>query len=328
MKKIKAFFKDLFQERKIKRNKTEPRQLPKGKKYNPRTIRSIVWIGLIILLSSAVFAFIRSGNALSDSKEAKEQVEVNKTETIDNQEAYDSPKFQVYSQRFVDDYMNIPGDSEDREEYEETLNTYYVDEDFIPALEFKGKRELVSKTLFGIEQEENHVVAEYKVDYKIIPKDDDDVKEKEAMLNIPIKYDNGYGVVEPAYFTDVPNMDNNEQEAIESDYEEGQEEELTVNQKQELEDWTEDFLHDYAEKDEEDMAYMMNDPEALNGLQEFVSIDDFKAYEKEDYYVAKVEATFKEPGVDLEHEEQFTLDIEEKDNKYYVKSMKNTLGGK
>jgi len=330
LKKIKEFYNNLFKNKKIKKTKTESRQLPKGKKYNPKVMRGIVWFALIILISSGVLAFIRSGNALSLSREVDDKVQEEDTQQLENQEAYDSPTFKVYASHFVNDYINIPQDEEERDEYKDKLTEYFVSEDFLPDIEFDGNRELIDKTLYGTEQAQDHIIAKYKVNYKVHFKDKDkDSKTKEAMLNIPIKYkDNGFGVVESVHFTDVPVLENNQQKAISSDYEEDSEEELSMNEKEEIEAWTKDFFHDYAEKTKEDMAYMMDEPQALNGLQEFTDFEDFKVYEKDNKYIAKVKAIFKDPDADIVHEEPYTLNIKQENNKYYVEDMKNSIGGK
>src|SRR5699024_9751640 len=215
-------------------------------KTNAKTIRIVVWGLLVLVMGAGLLGFLRANNALTQAKEANTEIQKNDEQGLENQEAYESPKFEVYADRFVTDYMNIPKESEDREEYEETLETYFVSEDYMPDLqEFEGARELKNKTYYGMEQEENHVIAQYKVNYDI-KADDDNQTDNEDMINITIKVDEGLGVVEPVFFTDVPKMENREQSKVESGYEEETDNELSMNEQQEVEEWVEGFFHDYA----------------------------------------------------------------------------------
>lgn len=329
MKSIKKWFQSLSEGKKFKKEKAETRELPKGNRTNAKTIRIIVWSVLVIVMGAGILGFLRANSALTQAKQANAELQDEAEQNLENQEAYESPQFEVYANRFVEDYMNIPKDSDSREGYEENLGEYFVSDEYMPDMkEFEGKRELKNKTYYGMKQEENHVIAQYKVNYTIESSEDDEPTEKENMLNIPIKYDEGFAVVEPVFFEDVPSLENNEQAEVDNGYDEESDNELSMNEQQEVEEWVEDFFHDYAEGTKDDMAYMMDDPEGLNGVQDFKDLEEIDVYKEDNIYVAKVIANFEETEVNITHQEPYTLYIKQKEGKFYVQSMKQTLGGK
>lgn len=327
MKSIKAFFQDIFKDKKMKRDKKEPRKLPKGKKSNGKGMRIFVWVVLVIVVIAGPISFIRSGNALKKSEAAQKETAQEVDQKLDHEEKYDSPKFKIYADHFVDEYMNIPK-TDDREEYNDSLKEFFVSEDFLPDMDFEGKRKLLGKTYYGKEQEGDHVVAQYKAVYETTKKGDDEPNKRDMMIHIPIRYDDGFAVVEPISFGDVPELKSDHQKAVSNPYEEENKDEVSPSDRGKLDDWIEDFFVDYANESEEDMAYMMDDPEALNGLLEFQGINDLHIYKDDDRYIAKVNVTYQEPGADITHQESYTLKIKRMNGQYYVENMEQTLGGK
>src|SRR5699024_12835328 len=97
-----------------------------------------------------------------------------------------------------------------------------------------------------------------------------------------------------------------------------------MNEQQEVEEWVEDFFHDYAEGTKDDMAYMLDDPEGLNGVQDFKDLEEIDVYKEDNIYVAKVVENIEETELNITHQEPYTLYIKRKEGKFYVKSMKHT----
>lgn len=329
---IKKFFQDVFKDKKVKKEKAEPRELPKGKKSNGRGARIFVWSIVAIVCITGILGFIRSTNALNKLDRANAQIAENKQNNISlsNQEAYEKKEFQIYAGDVASHYMNIPKGDEERESYMDHLKDYVVSKEFLPDIDFDGYRDLKNKSYYGKEQQEDHVVAQYKVSYETVNKDKEETKEHEAMLNIPIRADDHgeYVVVESMYFSPIPDLKGDHQKPVSDPYEEDHEEEIDVNKRNDLQHWVEDFFESYASETEEDMAYMMDTPEALDGLQEFQGIRDFHVYQEDDRYIAKVKVTYREPGADIKHEESYTMKLKTMNDKYYVEDLDQTLGGK
>lgn len=341
-----------LQDNKIQKTKQDERKLPKAKKKGKGSV-FLVWFILILIILLSPLAFIRAQTALDKSKSAESAIEKmgesgNKKEV----NVYESPMLEVFSNDFVTKYLTIPKSDEDRAKHKESLQEYLAEGIALPNYsDFNGFRKLESKTLYDVSYEEDQAVMSYLVEYtdvliKKVEKEkevkDGDKKKKVketveeetpkkhvAMLNIPVRAseNGGYAVVEAPYFTTTPDIVSNEVAKVENPLED--EKKLKVSEIEEVKQWLEGFLSDYASKPAEDMTYIMDEPKGLNGLQEFVSIQDIVAYptKKESRYIVKATAIFKEKEIPISHEENLTIVIEKQDGKYFVKEFNNTLGG-
>ncbi|GGJ77649.1 conjugal transfer protein [Virgibacillus salexigens] len=341
-----------FQDNKIQKVKKEDRKLPKSK-GNGKGARFTVWFILILIILLSPLAFLRAQTALDKSKNAESAVQaIGKEDQKQEVDVYDSPMLNVFANEFVDKYLTIPKEDEDRAKHKEQLQNYFAEGITPPNVsDFTGYRKLDSKTLYDVTYQDNKAVMSYLVEYTNVSiekveeekevKDGDKKKkvkemvEKEtpkkqtAMLNIPVRAseNGGYAVVESPYYTNVPDIVNADMAKVENPL--AEKEKLKTNQTQEISTWLETFLADYAANPAEDMTYVMDEPKGLNGLQEFVSVQDVTAYptEKENRYIVKATAIFKEKEVPITHQENLSLIIEQQDNKFFVKQMDNTLGG-
>ena len=88
--------------------------------------------------------------------------------------------------------------------------------------------------------------------------------------------------------------------------------------------FTEEFLSKYAKGTASDMEYMMNAPEGLEGTAEFDSLTG-KVFERKKGYVVKATVTFKNPKINYSWQEDMTLEIVKKSDKYFVERLTHTL---
>lgn len=89
----------------------------------------------------------------------------------------------------------------------------------------------------------------------------------------------------------------------------------------------EDFFNKYSSSKSDDMAYLMDNPEGLEGTREVSQIREIRLYPKGDDYVAKVEILMKDKDSPLENLEHYTLDITKKDGKYGHMVILFVVGG-
>ncbi|MFG6150612.1 conjugal transfer protein [Halobacillus sp. B23F22_1] len=332
----------------FKKPKKDSRKLPKAKRSSGKGLRVLLWMLLFLVVVASPLAFIRSGNALLSSKDNTERLEEVQANVGMDRQSYSREEVEIYGNQVVDAYINIPQDGEERQDTLDGLESYYAEDVPIPSYQdLNGYRSLDEKTLYNIEEHKDWIVLQYRVDYtnvtieeveKEVEKDGDDdesktetVEEEEentqsALLNIPIQADERqYSVVEQPYFTEIPSL-MGEGEKI-TDSMEGQEE-VSTQEVQEVKTWLEDFFTTYANDEPEDMEYIMEEPQTLGGLQSFVALDDPTIYrDGEQQYVVKTGATFEDEDIKARHQENFTLEIEKKDGRFYVNEFNNTLGG-
>ncbi len=306
--------------------KEQRRVIPKFK--NRRKMIVICFYSLLaILLILLLASFIKATRANNDSKEA-----VNKTNMI--QKKYEdnantvqySPKLKLYADKFIDTYMNISKDSKELESREKELLKYFPSDYKKPDEKISDtERKLNSKEFYNIKRKDKQTIIREK------DKDEYETKTEEKqrkvnqniLINIPIKSENNkYVVVEYPYFTPIPDSQLNKAKMVEDNLKDNKRED---NPKAKA--FIEDFFNKYASSKSDDMAYLMDNPEGLEGTREVSQIREIRLYPKGDDYVAKVEILMKDKDSPLENLEHYTLDITKKDGKYYVKNMTNSIGG-
>lgn len=341
---------EFVQENKVHRQPKDKRKLPQAR-GDGKLLRVIIWIAIIFIAFSGVLALMRSQNALNKSKNAQKVIAEMKEDTgKQEQNAYSSPKIEVYANHFVDVFMNVPKDKKE-ERKAELSKLYAKDFKLDEPTNFEGYRKLIGKTLYDIDYEKDYAVLKYKVTYENVkiekkqvqppqtdpnqPPPPPETKEEEvkakhtALLNVPISSKNSkYAVVENPYFTASDELQAKDIKSVENPLSE--KEQLKFDKKEPIEKWLNEFFIKYADSKPQDMSYMMAEPQALSGIKSFVKIEDLKIYptNNKDIFTVKAVVMFREKEIDLQNKEVFSLQLKLKDGKYFVEQMKNTLGGK
>ncbi|HCG2388631.1 TPA: conjugal transfer protein, partial [Staphylococcus aureus] len=229
------------------------------------------------------------------SKEA-----VNKTNMI--QKKYEdnantvqySPKLKLYADKFIDTYMNISKDSKELESREKELLKYFPSDYKKPEEKTSDtERKLNSKEFYNIKRKDKQTIIQYIVNYDVNitekkevkvkkkKKNDKDKDEYETkteekqrkvnqniLINIPIKSENNkYVVVEYPYFTPIPDSQLNKAKMVEDNLKDNKRED---NPKAKA--FIEDFFNKYSSSKSDDMAYLMDNPEGLEGTREVSQI--------------------------------------------------------
>lgn len=232
----------------------------------------------------------------------------------------------LFSDEFVDLYMNTAKTDEDKKYQLDSLKKYYAKNMSVNELNFnRVDRTLLDKKFYKM----THLKADvYNVTYKVIyqlKSESEQGKElidvtKIMLLNIPIYIkDNKYVVVDYPYFTPLENNQSDFKglsNSVDLD-------EADVN-KDEFEVFLNDFFKKYADLKPSDMAYVMKQPSSLNGLRQFVSVDKYNVFKNTDgTLLVKALVIFKENEVNLENTETYTLTVSKKDNKYFIDDMEH-----
>ncbi|MEC0723131.1 DUF853 family protein [Bacillus haynesii] len=340
----------VFSDNKIKRSKKENRKLPKAR--NSKGAVVVVWAVIVVLGLSGILAFGRAQNALNKSKATESALAaVTANQDEHGYDAYRSPKIEIFADQVVDEYMNIPRDSEQRKAREEALQGFYAEGLTVDSMgDVGGYRQLNHKTLYDVHFDDDKAILQYRVDYDNVAvqqkerevekkkgKKKEKVKEKyeeekknsrSMLLNVPVKASNdGYAVVSNLYFTPVPDV---KTKGVQSETNPlAEQSEAPMEQKQQVENWLKDFFKKYADGTTDDLTYMMEKPQALNGQRSFVGLENTKIYPSgKNGFVVKTNAKFQEKDVAIENTESFTIHLTKRDGKYFVEKMENTLGGK
>lgn len=337
-----------MKEHKPHRRPRESRKLPLVKKTSFWKV--VIWSVIVVVSTSGMLALVRAQNALGKSKQAVKAVEQLQGDTnAPKQDAYTSPKIEIYANTFIDMYMNVP--KENREKRQEELSKYYAKGLKVDELKnFTGYRKLKSKVLYDVQYNKDHAVLQYKIFYENVtiekveePQPQTDPaqpppppktveKEKKtdhvAILNVPIAAKDGkYAVVENLYMTSAEHLQSKQIDTVKNPMDEKKQAPLADKEK--IESWLKEFFVKYADSKVEDMTYMMKEPQALNGTKAFVSVQDVKVYKtnKKDTWTVKTTVILKEREIDLENKEVYTMKVKQKEGKYFIEKMTHTLGG-
>ena len=179
------------------------------------------------------------------------------------------------------------------------------------------ERTLNSIRLYSVEDKEKDVqVYKYIVSYTL--KNKDNKKNKQEILNVPVKIiDNNYLVCDFPYFSDIP------KDTATGSYQEKEIKlEAEKDKRQELESFTKDFFKKYTTYKKEEMQYIMKNPESLSG-KEFNTLENFEVYKDNDKYLVITTVVIQEKDFKLSTREKFRLTIIVKDDKYFVEKLEH-----
>lgn len=326
----------------------ERRTIPKYKNLQKWIIVGF-YCFLVLLLILLLASFIKSSKAKKESHEAMSKSDLIERKYEDNASTVQySPKLKLYADDFVDTYMSVPRDSKDLEERNKNLAKFFPSDYKVPDEKTSDSdRKLNSKEFYNIKRKDKQTIIQYIVNYDVNITEKKEVKVKKkaekgkkqeyetkteeknrkviqnVLINIPVKSENNkYVVVEYPYFTPIPDSHLTKEKMVEDNLKDNKRED---NPK--VKSFIEEFFNKYASSKSDDMAYLMNNPEGLEGTREVSNIKEVRLYPKGEKYIAKVEVLMKDKDSPLENLEHYTLEITEKDGKYYVERMTNSIGG-
>jgi len=253
-----------------------------------------------------------------------------------------TPELQSFMDRFVDEYMNVSNDNEAFKERSQNLvKNFYADGLVENEVSFSAKRSLKEATLISLKNIDGVSVASYQVNYEIetpvtkkIEEKHKDSKGKETtttkevtdtekveatqVLNIPFsKKNHAFCVVAYPYFTEPVSTKANVKSIT---YDMEKLEAVDDETDKEAQKFVSDFLTKYCESSSADMAYMMDNPEGLNGNFTLDKVES-KIYKANDGLIVKADVSLKDKDTSILQKEQLTLHLVKKsDNSFYLHS--------
>jgi len=310
-----------------KKEKTTSDKIPKARRIHTKTMRRVFWAGIFFLSISGVLAILQTqGLRLKMSSLNKEVVTIqqkNKKESSNS--VVLTPEIESFMNRFVALYMAISEDNETQKLRQETLlKEYYAKGIKEENSFFSVKRTLKSAAFTSLKKVDGIATASYKVTYIIETKNEEDqVKELTVsqLLNIPFQSSKaGNRVISYPYFTAL--MENKERAKI-LGYDPNEYDSVEATTRERVMAYIEEFLEKYAENSSEDMRYMMDDPEGLNGSATIDQVNG-QVFQENDHLLVKVAVKFKDKGTDLIWQENMSIEVVKKADKYYVQQLSHT----
>lgn len=289
------------------------RKLEVNKRKN-KFIIFTVWFIVFSILVSSIFLITTKGMdkiKLSNNIKAIEKIE-NQIQGIPIYNA----RTDNFAKNFATLYINYDREKQqERKKALELLSLENLKDNMADTSDVE--RSLNSIRLYTVEDKEKDVqVYKYIVSYSL--KNKDNKKNKQEVLNVPVKIiDNNYLVCDFPYFSDIP------RDIAKGSY---QEKEVKLDsekdKRQELETFTKDFFKKYTTYKKEEMQYIMKNPESLSG-KEFNTLENFEVYKDNDKYLVITTVVIQEKDFKLSTREKFRLTVIVKDDKYFVEKLEH-----
>lgn len=289
------------------------RKLEVNKRKN-KFIIFTVWFIVFSILSSSIFLIATKG-----MDKIKLSNNINAIEKIENQiqgiPIYNA-RTDNFAKNFATLYINYDREKQqERKKALELLSLENLKDNMADTSDVE--RTLNSIRLYSVEDKEKDIqVYKYIVSYTL--KNKDNKKNKQEILNVPVKIiDNNYLVCDFPYFSDIP------KDTATGSYQEKEVKlETEKDKRQELESFTKDFFKKYTTYKKEEMQYIMKNPESLSG-KEFNTLENFEVYKDNDKYLVITTVVIQEKDFKLSTREKFKLTIVVKDDKYFVEKLEH-----
>ncbi|MBC1559434.1 conjugal transfer protein [Listeria booriae] len=252
-----------------------------------------------------------------------------------------------FLQSFIQTYMTVVNDAQKLEEREKQLQVYMVKTadgeqttSIFSVQDIKGNRTLKSVNLYNTQTTKEGTLFQYKVSYvnelpttkvveKVVPAGKGKTKKvkntvkttqavsQEALLNIPVVSNGeGYAVKEAPYFTEIyPLQAKVTQKKSEPPAE------YDGTEKKDIDTFVVDFFSKYASASKADMAYMMKEPESLEGMLAFDNVVDTYVVKTKTGLQVQATVQFRDKTVQIPTSESFTINIIKKEGQYFVTKL-------
>ncbi|WP_339229817.1 conjugal transfer protein [Oceanobacillus sp. FSL K6-2867] len=334
---MKSRFKGKF--RQIKKPDKERSSVRKD--HSKRTA-FFVWLLIISMLFIATASILLSINTRSTLNDTNQSIVARENEEVKEEIPHASAN--EFLSTFVQEYINVPNESAALDERAKKLKEYMVfneafNDDRNPLYNLEGvsgTRTLETFNLFNMEDKGDTFLYQYKVTFKnqverevekeikkgkkkeIEVKTETEEEENTLLLNIPIIYESGlFSVSAIPYFTEVPSLAGN----IEYEKETIGLEEYNGSEKENIAVFMNTFFEKYSTESIEEMAYLMEEPQTLNGSFLFEEISDLLIYVDGENYKVFLQVMFRDEMTNIQQVNQVEMTISKNGNNFYVEKL-------
>ncbi|MBP2079642.1 conjugal transfer protein [Oceanobacillus polygoni] len=302
----------------------------------------LVWSLILGMLFIAFLSILLSVNTRSTLNETNRLVQANENEKGEEEFSHESAN--EFLSNFIREYINVSNDSEALQERANKLKEYMAfnesfnnDDNALYNLEgVNGTRSLESFSLFNVEDEGNTSLYQYKVTFKNtleteVEKEVGKGKKKETvteiekeeetktlLLNLSIIHENGlFSVSAVPYFTEVPSLAG----TIEYEPETVQLEEYNGSEKENIEQFLNNFFEKFTTESVDEMAYLMEEPQTMNGSFLFEDIRNLEIYVDGENYKVLMGVMFRDELTNIQQFNPVEMTVSKNGNNFYVEKF-------
>ncbi|ANC77404.1 hypothetical protein ABE65_011560 [Fictibacillus phosphorivorans] len=319
----------------LKRKKE--RRVPSARMNSRSVVSFLFWMGVLAVLFITTQSYLRTAflnekvNGYQDSTEEE-------LEKMVDEGFITSPAGEAYTEEFVRKFIHIPVTEEERKKRSEDLSRYLAEGLTLPDMEnntsFKGERKLQSISLYKKRSKGENAYYTYNVSYETLPTPPVPKKgekkipvtplTKKVMITVPVGTDGkNFNVIEQPYFSNAPSE--TRLSAVKNQEDDSKK---NLKKEDELKRFATQFFTSYTENTVSEMSYLMERPESLKDLYQYRGVENFKVYDREkNTYLIKTLVLLEDGETGIVTKQPFTIIVEEKQDKFYVKKLLHSIGG-
>lgn len=329
---------------------TRPAKIEEEKTIRIKTARKLFLLLTVFLVVSGPIGFFKANKMNIQMNKQQEQLskEIKESLAVYQTPNFHSEMFKHFLEPFIEVYINISPEQVVFEERLTTLQKIYYNFEIEDEKNHGVEQKLSSSSFYQVETIADRRIATYEVSYESISPvtKEREIKTKEGEKEVTKKEKyTDYETSKTTVFLSIPFEEYSDgtfkishypylsskhklttEEKIEKREDLSKYDSLESTQDKEMTSFIEMFLDKYMSSTKEEMAYLMKEPEVLEGEYEIGTIT------AENYLAGKkilVFATFevidkKTKGV---HVEEMTLLLKQREGTYYVEQLTHFWGG-
>ncbi|WP_160141818.1 conjugal transfer protein [Salicibibacter halophilus] len=274
--------------------------------------------GLLFFSTLAVMLSINTRSTFNDLR-----VAVNDDDAEQEEESeLDIVSADFFLRDFVDAYINVSDDPDALEERREALHEYMVSTDTeaewqMVDVDMEGERRLEDVSLFHVDETDEGAVFEYEVTY-ISDSGEGTTEEQTLLLHVPVMEQGGqYAVKREPYFTEVEDLS----ASIAVEEEERNVDEYVGEEQEAILSFLDEFFEEYATGEEDDLSYMMREPESLDGAFVYEGMVNESIEEQDEGFSVYTDVQMVDDVTGLDYEFEVAFYVEQMNENYIVEAM-------
>lgn len=303
-------------------------EVPAQKSY--KVFKIALWVVIVVVFLIALMAVIRQAQTIARERALETQVQTMSSQVRKlKEESKQTGNIDVFGRYFVQAYY---GTNQSGDDYKKSLSKYLASGVGTPTIDnAKGTKTPASVMLWSQDTQDKTTKLAYLVNYNYASKDKKDKKDKTSGAEIihfeVVNKNSKYSVVSVPYTQYVPNFKTTNAKKATNNLD--GKEQVSATIKENVQDWLDKtFLPKYINsKDITDVQYIMKNPALLGGSQQYKDINEVDVYKDGNDLIAKVTADVEDTTTKIDSTQEMTLKLrKDGGNKFYVESLKHTLG--
>ncbi|MBK0036047.1 MULTISPECIES: conjugal transfer protein [unclassified Enterococcus] len=309
-----------------RKEKNQKLKVPMAKKrVNSKFLAFFVWSLLGLWFVFNILSFVRMNGVVAINRDLHKEISQLKKSNLNENLLNQDSALDTFLRRFSTNYFNLTNDEQAMENRVNVLNNMSANGLTFEELRLpENQRQwLVNISTWKYQNFNSYGIATYNVTYRF--SEDDRETSYSVAFNIPVMQDNDqFVVVSEPYISnfDINSLNGNGENLVTDSL---RAEQITDRADvEQITGFVEQFLTIYQSGDLEQLKYLMNEPQGLNGEFEIL-LEDLKAFGLKDEPVVDLSVRLKQKDSNISYKQKMKLKLGLRDQKYFVEKFQQTL---